>query len=74
MEKINKIALGQIIDNDEYVRYKINIGTDIFTFYSEYYVQGLLTVALWNNLNPYTFITNLRFGHIENWTNLNYSY
>lgn len=73
IKKINNLALsdtGKVEDwyydwyfavnpeNDGY--YNVNVGNDVYLFDNLEFLQGLLTGAKWNNLDPHTFIINLK--------------
>ena len=55
MEIVNNMAF-----NSYYYGYKVNVDDNIYTFQNINFFQGLITGAMWNNLNPHTFITNLQ--------------
>ena len=62
--------------NDEflYSTYQVNVGDDIIPFITPDFLRGLITGANWNNLDPKTFITNLKRGqgYSEIWIDLSY--
>ncbi|CAH6419338.1 Hypothetical protein HVR_LOCUS542 [uncultured virus] len=45
--------------------YNINVGDDLYDFYNLEFLQGLITGARWNNLDPHTFISNFKQWKIE---------
>lgn len=59
VERINEMALRTyIIDYDDW--YNVSVGNDVYPFEGTDFFQGLLTGADWNNIDPHTFITNLK--------------
>ena len=39
--------------------YTVNVGPDIYMFYDSEFMRGLLTAAMWLNVDPHMYITNL---------------
>lgn len=58
-ELVNGIALSSYKRNDN-DWYNVSVGDDIYDFKNIEFFQGLMTWSLWNNIDPHTFITNLK--------------
>ncbi|CAH6419337.1 Hypothetical protein HVR_LOCUS541 [uncultured virus] len=63
-ETVNEVALSDHPVDYEDV-YNVNVGTDIYGFKEMNFFRGLITAAEWNNLDPHTFITNLKQWKLE---------
>lgn len=60
MDEVNDKAFDKY-----HCRYRVTVGDNVYSFRDIAFFQGLITGATWNNLNPYTFITNLQQERVE---------
>lgn len=53
------ILINPIITNKDYI-YTIELNGNMYGFYDIEFMQGLITAAQWNNMDPYKYIINLK--------------
>lgn len=67
-EDFDDILRGRITQETEMYRqsgYTINVGPEIYVFHDTEFMRGLLTAAMWMDIDPHVYITNLMDWRVD---------